>query len=617
MVSIIFNLIYSTFALINSFNILQGILEHIDQWISTLGKLLEQTAWERLEKITYKVEDYSSRLKEIRHSGELERTLVLISDIWEMTLEFEIDYMDIQERCRTLDMYGIKSEKNIVSLSADLPRTWHDLYVKSKEIYFRIRRLKEKNCHLVMRKVERLAKKLKELWDRFRTEGPSSEAKSLEEGLDSLAAFRLQLETIDKQILEVNEYQKVLKMPLTDFQVYTILKTEFDNLEEIYKVFQELQETTNRIEGLTCDVYFTTPEKFSLDKVARNIEDLKSRFGNHVVLQKLELRMKSFASYQRIIYLLNNDKLRPRHWQILQDRTGVHTEEEYLSFTLNLFLDIDQDKLEQVIVESIEIAQEEARIEDELTVIRLRWEERQFSLSREPITLSKKMGGGGSFKLTIINQFNNLNEEVEKDDSIIETMIQSSKSAYFKPDLEKMKNVLAQITAILKTWMATQENCLILARVLLTFVSADFREIDEIRTSFEDDFKMYNKLMEEVAKKPIVSKSCLQPERRNMLKNYKAKFLSHKVACRKLIELKQKSLPRLSFLSDQESLILLGGLTTGGDGDIFQKVVRKILGQSFKSLSFESGKDINAGENEENGTAPITVGQIESMNGEM
>ena len=73
-----------------------GILKHIDEWISTLGKLLEQTAWERLEKITYKVEDYSSRLKEIRHSSELERTLVLISDIWEMTLEFEIDYMDIQ-----------------------------------------------------------------------------------------------------------------------------------------------------------------------------------------------------------------------------------------------------------------------------------------------------------------------------------------------------------------------------------------------------------------------------------------------------------------------------------------------------------------------------------------
>ena len=233
--------------------------------------------------------------------------------------------------------------------------------------------------------------------------------------------------------------------------------------------------------------------------------------------------MKSFANYQRIIYVLNNDKLRSRHWDILQEKTGIHTDQEYLSFKLNLFLvaEIDQVRLEKVIADTIDIAEEEARIEDELTVIRLRWEERKFILTREPIALSQNSGGGGAgagsgvggpggggggsgssqaFKLTIINQFQGLNEEVEHDDSFVENLL-TSKSTYFKPDLEKMKNVLAEITAVLKTWVATQENCLILARVLLTFVSADFREIDEIRNGFEDDFKMYNKLMEEVAKK--------------------------------------------------------------------------------------------------------------------
>ena len=146
--------------------------------------------------------------------------------------------MDIQERCRTLDMYGIKSEKNIVSLSADLPNQWNTLYVKSKEIYFRIRKLKEKNCQIVMRKVDRLAKKLEELMEKFQTEGPSSESMSLEEGLISLKSFRSSLETIEKQILELNENQRILKMPLTDFLYFTSLKNEFDNLEEIYHVFQ-------------------------------------------------------------------------------------------------------------------------------------------------------------------------------------------------------------------------------------------------------------------------------------------------------------------------------------------------------------------------------------------
>ena len=310
--------------------------------------------------------------------------------------------------------------------------------------------------------------------------------------------------------------------------------------------------------------------------------------------------MRDFMNYQAIIYLLNNDKLRNRHWLVLQEKTGVTTDEEHWSFRMNTFLSLDQSFFEGVISEVIDIAQEEAMIEDELTVIRLRWEDRKFVLNREPITMNSSSSGSSSstsgataaqvtqHKLTVINQISSLHEDVEQDDVVIDKMIHNSKSAFFRPDLEKMKAVLAEITSILKTWIATQENCLILARVLLTFVSADIREVEEIRNNFEQDFKQYNKLMEEVAKKPIVSKCCLMPERRKMLREYKSKFLAHKMACRKLTEMKQKSLPRLSFLSDQESLILLGGLT--GDGDVFQRVVRKILGQGFGALHFETSK---------------------------
>ena len=61
-------------------------------------------------------------------------------------------------------------------------------------------------------------------------------------------------------------------------------------------------------------------------------------------------------------------------------------------------------------------------------------------------------------------QISVLHEEVEHDDLVIDNMIHSSKTMFFLPELEKMKEVLAEITTILKTWIATQENCLILAR---------------------------------------------------------------------------------------------------------------------------------------------------------
>jgi hypothetical protein len=42
------------------------------------------------------VEDLTSRLQHIRHATNIEQTLSLISAVWEMSLEFEIDYLDIQ-----------------------------------------------------------------------------------------------------------------------------------------------------------------------------------------------------------------------------------------------------------------------------------------------------------------------------------------------------------------------------------------------------------------------------------------------------------------------------------------------------------------------------------------
>ena len=184
-----------------------------------------------------------------------------------------------------------------------------------------------------------------------------------------------------------------------------------------------------------------------------------------------------------------------------------------------------------------------------------------------------------------------------------------------------MIGVLAKITAILKTWITTQENCLVLARVLLTNITAAaaasapdfFKDIQDIKDNYEDDFKAYNKLMEEVAKKPIVSKCCLREGMRDVLDNYRTNFIQHRLACKKLLELKQKSLPRLAFLSDKEALILLGGLS--GVRSVFQQVACKIFGLGVTRIHFET---VGAGSSDPVSAAgdQLRVSHIESVNGE-
>lgn len=92
----------------------------------------------RLESILEKVDDYFQRLKPVSELVQLADTLQLISDVGRISLEVEISYNDIQERCRTLEMYGIKSDKDIMVASQKLPKKWQRLYHNSKEIEYQV-----------------------------------------------------------------------------------------------------------------------------------------------------------------------------------------------------------------------------------------------------------------------------------------------------------------------------------------------------------------------------------------------------------------------------------------------------------------------------------------------
>ena len=66
----------------------------------------------------------------------------------------------------------------------------------------------------------------------------------------------------------------------------------------------------------------------------------------------------------------------------LQEKTGVSTEKEYPKFKVNTFINLDPEDLASDIRDIVDIAQEEAEIEDALTIIRKRWEDRKFVLTR-------------------------------------------------------------------------------------------------------------------------------------------------------------------------------------------------------------------------------------------
>ena len=135
--------------------------------------MLDLSARDKLIDLSERMESYSNNLKQIETTNELKSTLKIISGIWSMSLEVEIGYMDIQERYRTLEMYGIDGDQEMVILGRKLPSEWETLYVRSKEIYFQLEKLKEKQSKVESKKIERFCVHLEALNADFKSNGPS------------------------------------------------------------------------------------------------------------------------------------------------------------------------------------------------------------------------------------------------------------------------------------------------------------------------------------------------------------------------------------------------------------------------------------------------------------
>ena len=138
----------------------QTLLAETQQWIECLGALLEQTAKQELENLIASLENLENCLVYPKNGDELETVLAAISTIWGMSLEVEITYREIEERYRTLQMYGLKIEKKQVEAARALPDRWTAIFKRSKEVHFRVTPLKEKYTEITKMQILKFLKEV-------------------------------------------------------------------------------------------------------------------------------------------------------------------------------------------------------------------------------------------------------------------------------------------------------------------------------------------------------------------------------------------------------------------------------------------------------------------------
>ena len=330
-----------------------------------------------------------------------------------------------------------------------------------------------------------------------------------------------------------------------------------------------------------------------------------------------------------------------RHWSWLADTQGLAQKRIDGGLSLKCFLELDTQSLEKVATEIITQVTAERDIERMLGNVAESWEEHKFTFERwtaaaaaasptararnnedtgAPASAAVRANDPTNIVLITIANFRLLNDYLNEDYFILSKALKSPSSQFFVKELMREKDMLSALKHVLSLWKDVQEDCLVLARVLLPSV---IQPTARLKMNFDVDFKRYSKLMSEVIKKPVIKHCCLNQSQdlRSALLSFKSIFHQQRLEFAKTTQDKGsgfKILPRLNFLSFHDTLVILGGWR--GNEVEFQRAAKNLLGRGVSKICVagSSGQQVRNGSPEDvGGDDDVVIHGIETQAGDV
>ena len=552
------------------------LLNETQEWINCLGKLLEKTAKEELTKLQVTLDKLNKCLIYPKNGDELENSLQAISSIWKMSLSVEISYREIEEKYRTLNMYGIKIEKSQITAARNLPKLWETIFHKSKEVHFRVSPMKEKYTEITKMLIKKFLKEMDDLYTVFQQSGPSSVGSNLDKGLELLHTFKNEFIATCDKAKELNLQEKLYVLPITNFEVLKALKKDIETLEQIYNLYKRYSKYEVKWKKLTWKILDLDISEKDCKKIEIDLNSLCKLFTNQAPLSEIQWKVSHSKQLFKILRKLKESKLRNRHWKEIEKVTEVNIDED-INFKIETFWSFNLRELESKFINIIDKASHERSIESELQEIKEIWESLKFFITRESWHANTESH-------YILGDVNKIFENLLDHQALLDQMMKSPYSEHFIKDIDFWKCNLTLIEKAVVEWTEVQEIWMKISKALSI---KGFRDNVQDVATFDDISKRYVRIMVETAKKPTVKDICLSSGFLSTIEIIKKELGEFQTLLNDAFELKRKQFPRFFFLSDDELISVLGG-------NIKEPNVQDLIMSLFQQLSaFSPDKEGN------------------------
>lgn len=168
--------------------------------------------------------------------------------------------------------------------------------------------------------------------------------------------------------------EKLFGLDFTSYPELVEVQKDLDNLDILFKLYIEQREARSQWSNTLWVNLNPQVLVDGIDEFLRSFKSLPKQVRAADVAKHVEEKMKEFKRSVPLFLDLKHEALRPRHWNMLMDKTGVHFEMAPDRFTLGKLFAMELHQYSDTIAEIIQTAMQELKIEKtikELTEVNL------------------------------------------------------------------------------------------------------------------------------------------------------------------------------------------------------------------------------------------------------
>jgi dynein heavy chain len=374
-----------SFVRIDSTSVIAGIRAQAMEWVASYGDILRKLAQKELTKIQAEIEAYHEQLAENPESlEELKTILGFISQICSVSMDMEIRINDVKERYRTLELYNCACDPEEHADANGLLDSWQALKDVGLTKDRRLVRVKEQFAEVTRLQVAEFAEQCKELSKEFKHGGPGSPSITLEDGVELMKKYDVDMKTFQKKREELVKAQTLFNLPVQPYPELTQLEKDLKLLRMIYEVYTGHSALVHDFSSMLwskLDIAALGKGAEDFDKKVRRMPKECKELGELQTFHKLEELISSFKTSVPLIQSLKHDAIRPQHWVELLALAGQESGElDPKKMSLSTVFSLELNRFPEEVNEIVVTAQNELKIESEVGKIDAAWRNMSFQM---------------------------------------------------------------------------------------------------------------------------------------------------------------------------------------------------------------------------------------------